>query len=100
MEEGRNKEREKQIVLISVSSGLPLFLDDNWVSVGLSEWVLSEHTRCITEKFGRQEVRRDVPEDGLRMNKTPSTRELSPSQHPSLLRACNKRNFQSVSCIV
>lgn len=87
-------------MLISVSSGLPLFLDDSCVSVGLSEWVPSEHTRCMTEKFGRQEVRGDVPEDGLRMNKTPSTRELSPSQHPSLLRACNKRNVQSVSCIV
>lgn len=47
----------------------------------------------MTEKFDRQEVRGDVPNGGLRMKKTPSTRELSLSQHPTLLRGCDKRNI-------
>lgn len=69
------------------------------VGVGLSEWVLSERTGWMTEKSDRQEVRGDVPDDDLRMNKTPSTRELSLSRHPTLLRGCDKRSVQAMSYI-
>lgn len=73
MEEGGKEEREKQTVDFSK----PLLPDDNFHH-HLSEWVLSEHTKWMTEKSDRQDRRGDAPDGGLRMNKS-SLQRVVPS---------------------